>query len=137
MVPICFNIRPPSHHTVLCIFHSSLFLTKYILLEMCLVCLLSLTLLTIHTTDLISNIMRSACSRTTSGYFLIIHCLASWSVLQPWLQYMLNYNIPFRTRMGNWTYNMCSMINWCTLIKQNICSCNPASIYKILSYIIR
>ena len=36
------NCRPLSHHSILCIFHFSPFLTKCTLLEMCLVCLVSL-----------------------------------------------------------------------------------------------
>ena len=38
---------------------------------MCLVCLMYLLLLDVHTYDLLSNIMRGACSETTSGYLLI------------------------------------------------------------------
>ena len=69
-VPIYANCRPPSHHTVLCMFHFLQSPTKLILLEMCLVCLVSLLFLTIHTSDFISNIMRGYCSRTTYLYLL-------------------------------------------------------------------
>ena len=59
-VPISDNCRPTSHNTVLCIFHFSSFLTKYILLVMCLIYLVLLTLLAMHTSDLI-NVSRDAC----------------------------------------------------------------------------
>ena len=63
------SYRRTSHHTVFCRFHSSPFLMKWNILEMCLVCLVSLQLLVIHTADLLSNIMRYDCYRTTSGSF--------------------------------------------------------------------
>ena len=55
LVPMSVNCRPPSHHSILCIFHFSQFLTKCILLAMCLVCLVSLTFLSMHMADLLSN----------------------------------------------------------------------------------
>ena len=39
LVPLYANFIPPSHHTVLCKLHSLPFLTKFILLPMCMVCL--------------------------------------------------------------------------------------------------
>ena len=47
--------------------HLSPFLTKFILLEMFLVCLVSLPFLAIHTSDLLSNIIRGASSGTIYG----------------------------------------------------------------------
>ena len=72
LVPMSDNLRSPSHHTILCRFHSSPFLTKFILLEMCLLCLLYLPLLDIHKSDLLSNIMRDDYYGTTSGSLFII-----------------------------------------------------------------
>ena len=69
LVPIYANYRPPSNHTVFWILHSSSFITKFILLEMCLVCFVSLSLSAIHIDDLPSNIIRGACYGTTSGFF--------------------------------------------------------------------
>ena len=43
------------------------FLTKFTFLEMCLICLVSLTLLAIHTAELIHNIIRGTDSGTISG----------------------------------------------------------------------
>ena len=71
LVQIFENFRPTSQHIVFCRFHSSPVLTKYILLEMCLVCLVSLILLAIHVADLLSNIMRGDSPRTISGSFFI------------------------------------------------------------------
>ena len=48
---------PPSQHTVLGKFHSSPFLTKLIILEICLVCLVFLPLLAINIADFIYNII--------------------------------------------------------------------------------
>ena len=59
------NYRPPSHHTVLCIFNSSPFIETLILMGICPVCLFSLPFLFVHTADFISNIMRGAYSGTT------------------------------------------------------------------------
>ena len=66
LVPISFSCRPPPHHTILYKLHSSPFLRKWILLEICLVCLVYLPLLAIYTADLPYNIMRGACYGTTS-----------------------------------------------------------------------
>ena len=65
LVPMSANCIPSSHHTVLWIIHSFPFITKCILLTMCLVCFVSLPLLAIHTDYLISNMMIGACSATT------------------------------------------------------------------------
>ena len=80
LVLMSSSCRPPSHHIVLCKFYSSPFFTKTNLLEMCMVCLESVTLLTINTEDLISNIMRGNCSETTyvslfdNPLFIILKC---------------------------------------------------------------
>ena len=68
--------RHLSRHTVLCIFHFSIFLIKCILLVMCLACMVSLTLLDIHTSDLISNIMIGACYGTKYGSLFISSVLS-------------------------------------------------------------
>ena len=56
--------RPPSDHTVLCKLHFSQFLTKWILLEICLLCLMYLPFLATQIDYLSSNIMRGACYGT-------------------------------------------------------------------------
>ena len=56
--------RPPSKKSILCILHLSPFLKKCALLAMCLVCLVSLPLLAIHTAHLISNIIRGTSNAT-------------------------------------------------------------------------
>ena len=71
LVPMSENLRPTSHHTVLCIFHSSRFLTKCIIMAMCMVCLVSFSLLDIHTSYLLSTIIRGACYGTTYGFLFI------------------------------------------------------------------
>ena len=60
LVEISANWRPPSHRSILCILHFSPFLTKCIILEMWLVCLVYLPFLDINTADLPSNITRGA-----------------------------------------------------------------------------
>ena len=80
LVLMSTNVRPISHHTFLCIFHYSPFITKRILLETCMVCLVSLPLLSRHKDDLLSNIMRGYCSGITSeslfmiSFFIILKC---------------------------------------------------------------
>ena len=80
LVPISDNCRPISHHTILCIFHYSPFLTKEIILEMFLVCLVVLPFLVIHTSDLLYNIITFSCYVTTCGslsissLFIILKC---------------------------------------------------------------
>ena len=76
LVPMSDNSRPPLRHTVLWKFHPLPFLTNLILLEMCLVCLVSLSFLDIHTAGFISNIMGGACSVTKYGS-LIFNSLVS------------------------------------------------------------
>ena len=66
LVPVSSNCRPLSHHAILCRCHYSKFRSKWILLEMFLLCLVSLPLFTIHTYHLLCNIIRGACSGTTS-----------------------------------------------------------------------
>ena len=65
LVPMTSKCRPLSHHIFFCRFKSSTFLKKLIILEVCLVCLMYFPLFSIHIADLISNIMRGACSGTT------------------------------------------------------------------------
>ena len=62
------DCRPTSHQTLLCRFHSSPFFTKWIILAMCMVFLMPLPLLDIHTFYFLSNIMRGVCYETLSGY---------------------------------------------------------------------
>ena len=87
LVPMSANFRPHSHHTVLWKFHSSLFITKFILIAIFLVCLMSLLFLSINTDYLISNIIISACSGTIYGYlfansfFSILSCSGSIPVV--------------------------------------------------------
>ena len=70
LVPIYASYRHTSYHTVLYIFQSSTFLTKCILLEICIVCLVSLPLLAVHIADFIFNIMIDDYSGTKSGSVL-------------------------------------------------------------------
>ena len=67
LLPISANCRPPPHQSILCIFHFSLFLTKCIILEMCLVFLVSLPFLAMHIADLLSKTIKGAYSVTMSG----------------------------------------------------------------------
>ena len=71
LVPMSSNCRPPSHQSIFCILHFSPFLTKCILLAMCLVCLVSLPILAMHISYLLSNIIKGASSGTMSGYFFL------------------------------------------------------------------
>ena len=41
------------------------------------------------------------------------------------------------TGLSNWYWNMCAMVNWTTLIENNICPCNSFSVWKILPNRIR
>ena len=45
--------------------------------------------------------------------------------------------ITFRTLLGNWTWNMCAIINWYTLIKTNIQTFPSENIWKVISSGIR
>ena len=67
LVAISAKGRPPSHQSILCILQFSPFHTKCTLLEMCLVCLVSLPCLAIQTSDLLPNIIRGASYGTISG----------------------------------------------------------------------
>ena len=67
LVPMSSNYRSTLYHTVLCIFNSSPFSIECIILEICLLCLVSLPFLATNKDDLLSNIMRGACYGTTSG----------------------------------------------------------------------
>ena len=67
LLPMYVNCRPPSHHSILCIFHFSQFLTKCILLAMCLVCLVSLPFLAMNIEDLLSKTIKGAYFVTMSG----------------------------------------------------------------------
>ena len=67
LVAMSANCRLPSHQSILCILQFSPFLTKCTILAMCLVCLLSLSLLAIKTADLISKIIRGSSPGTIYG----------------------------------------------------------------------
>ena len=60
------SYKTPSHNTVLCKLHSSPSLKTITIMEMYLFVLVNLTLLSIHISDLLSNIMRGDCYLTTS-----------------------------------------------------------------------
>ena len=77
--------RNPLHHSIWCIFHFSPFLKKCTLLEMCLVCLVSLPFLAIHTEELLSNIIRGDASGTLSGSLFKYSRIKPWNVLKPFL----------------------------------------------------
>ena len=68
LVAMYDNFIPPSHHSILCILHFSPFLAKLVILEICLVCLVSLPFLSIHTADLPSNLTRGASSANIYGF---------------------------------------------------------------------
>ena len=80
LVQMYASFRTPSHHTVLWKLHSSPFLTKWILLEICLVFLVYLQLFSIQIDDLLSIIMSVSCSGTTheslfkNQLFRILQC---------------------------------------------------------------
>ena len=61
------NCRPPSHQSIFCILHFSPFLTKFILLAMCLVCLVSLPLLAMYIADLLYKTIKVFSSGTMYG----------------------------------------------------------------------
>ena len=137
LVPMSDSFIPFSCHTYLCKFLSWPFLTNCIILVMCLVWLMSLPILAIHTYDFISNTMRSACCGTTSGslfrnsLFIILKCgrsIPTYSVC-----YIV---ITFRTWLRNCYWNMCAIINFSILIEQHICSCNTSSIWIVLTDVI-
>ena len=67
LVAMSDNHRPPSLQSILCILHFSPLITKCNLLAMCLVCLVSLPYLVIHTSDLISKTIRASSSGTIYG----------------------------------------------------------------------
>ena len=68
LVAMSANYRPPSHQSIVCILHFYPFLTKFILLEIFLVCLVSLPFLSIYITDLLAKTIRGSYSETMSGY---------------------------------------------------------------------
>ena len=76
------NCIPSPHQSILCIFQFSPFVTKYTLLAMWILWLVSLTFLAIQAVDLLSNIIIGSSSGTISGYLLKIHELISWNVLK-------------------------------------------------------
>ena len=90
------SCRPPSHHTVLCSLHSSSFITKWILLSMCLVRLVYLQFLAMHIADLLSNITRGDCYVTTyvslfrKSLFGILKCYRSIPELHATLYSLLS-----------------------------------------------
>ena len=82
-MPISVNCRPHSHQSILCILHFSPFLTKCILLAMCLVCLIYLPLLAIHIEDLLSNTFKGDSSGTMSVYLF----KNSWINMERWFNF--------------------------------------------------
>ena len=66
-VTMSANCRPPLHKSILWIFHFSPFLTKCIILAICLMSLVSLPILAIHTAEFLTNIIRGASSGNLSG----------------------------------------------------------------------
>ena len=85
LVPMSKNCIPPSRHTVVCKLHSSPFLTNYILLKICMVCLVSLPFLSIDKADLLSNLWEVLVMEPYLGPCLETHYLASWSVISTFL----------------------------------------------------
>ena len=67
LVTMSGNCRPPSHHYILSILHFSPFLTKCILLAICLVCFVSLPFLAMHMADLLSKTIKGASFGTMYG----------------------------------------------------------------------
>ena len=67
LVPMSANCRPPSHQSILRILHFSPLLTKCILLEMCLECLVSLPFLAMHMADLLSKTIKGVYFGTMYG----------------------------------------------------------------------
>ena len=67
LVAMSVNCRSPSNQSILCILHFSQFLIKCTPILMCLVCLVSLPLLSIQKTYFLSNIIRGASSVNVSG----------------------------------------------------------------------
>ena len=67
LVAISDNLRPLTHQSILCILHFSPFLTKFTLLSICLIFLVSLPFLAIHISDLLSNIIREPSSGNIHG----------------------------------------------------------------------
>ena len=45
--------------------------------------------------------------------------------------------LTFCIGLCNWSWNMCTMVNWSTLIENNICSCASFSVWTILPTRIR
>ena len=110
LVQMYVSSIPTSNYTVLRRLYYSPSTTKWILLEIFLVCLVFSSSLSEHTADFLSNITRGACYRTTYGSLFRNHYLESWSVIG----------------------NMCEMINWYTLIKNNIRNSTSISIWRFL-----
>ena len=67
LLPMSANCRPTSNQSILCILNFSPFLTKCILLAMCLVCLVSLPFLAMHIADLLSKTIKGYYFGTMSG----------------------------------------------------------------------
>ena len=74
LVPMSANCRPPSHQSIFCILHFYSFLTEFILLAMCMVCLVSLPFLAIQVADLLYKTIKGASYGTIYGLL----CSSSW-----------------------------------------------------------
>ena len=107
------------------------FLTKWILLAIWLLCLASLPFLSIHITDLLSNIIRGASSVT----IFVSLFRNSWLFIPkydkdiPAVHAALYSIYEFDQENGPGT---CVVVNWTTLIKDNACYYNSVSVWKIL-----
>ena len=120
---------PTSHHPILCRFKSSPFTTKWIILEMCMVCLMSWPLLSIHISEFISNIMRGACYGTksrslyTRSLFIIIKYASDINAvvsalysLQHWigkmdLEHVWNYQLVHLYKTQHTILYLCQYLN--------------------------
>ena len=78
LVPMSTNCRPPLHQSILCILHFSPFLTKCILLAICMVCFVSLPFLAMHIADLLSKTIKGASFGTMSGSSSFFLCFVSY-----------------------------------------------------------
>ena len=125
------SFRPPSHHTVLWKLHYSPFLTKCIILEMCLVCLMYLPFFTTNIPGLTSNIIRGACYETTPGSLFN----NSWFIIPIWARAITAVNDPlYSISELYWATGpgTCVQLSICTLWFKKIWYYTSASIWKVL-----